>query len=110
MTAAARDRIVGLIGTGADQGADLAVDGRELVVDGHEDGFFVGPTVIDRVTPEMDVYTEEIFGPVLSVLRVEHRRRGHRADQQPTRTATAPRSSPPAGPTHGGSSAACTSG
>ncbi len=71
VTAAARDRIVGLIGTGADQGADLAVDGRGLVVDGHEDGFFVGPTVIDRVTPEMDVYTEEIFGPVLSVLRVD---------------------------------------
>jgi malonate-semialdehyde dehydrogenase (acetylating)/methylmalonate-semialdehyde dehydrogenase len=65
----ARDRIVGLIGSGAEQGADLAVDGRGLVVAGHEEGFFVGPTVIDRVTTGMDVYTEEIFGPVLSVVR-----------------------------------------
>jgi malonate-semialdehyde dehydrogenase (acetylating)/methylmalonate-semialdehyde dehydrogenase len=69
ITAAARDRIVGLIGSGADQGAELTVDGRGLTVPGHEGGFFVGPTVIDRVTPEMDVYREEIFGPVLSVLR-----------------------------------------
>ena len=64
------------------QGADIAVDGRELVVAGLEDGFFVGPTVIDEVTPEMDVYTEEIFGPVLSVLRADDRRRGHRAGQR----------------------------
>ncbi len=70
VTAAAKDRIIGLIGTGADQGAELVVDGRGLVVDGNEDGFFVGPTLIDRVTTEMDVYREEIFGPVLSVLRV----------------------------------------
>ena len=71
ITAAARDRIVGLIGRGAEQGATLAVDGRELTVAGFEDGFFVGPTVIDRVAPEMDVYREEIFGPVLSVVRVD---------------------------------------
>ena len=69
ISSAARDRIVGLIGSGADQGARLAVDGRGLVVPGHEDGFFVGPTVIDEVTTEMDVYREEIFGPVLSVVR-----------------------------------------
>ncbi|WP_214402801.1 CoA-acylating methylmalonate-semialdehyde dehydrogenase [Pseudonocardia lacus] len=69
ITAAARERIVGLIGSGADQGADLAVDGRGLSVAGHEDGFFVGPTLIDRVTADMDVYREEIFGPVLSVVR-----------------------------------------
>jgi malonate-semialdehyde dehydrogenase (acetylating)/methylmalonate-semialdehyde dehydrogenase len=71
VTAAARDRIVGLIGSGQRQGARLAVDGRGLVVPGFEDGFFVGPTVIDAVTPEMDVYREEIFGPVLSVLRAD---------------------------------------
>ena len=71
VTAAARDRIVGLIGSGADQGADLAVDGRGLTVPDHEDGFWVGPTVIDRVAPDMDVYREEIFGPVLSVLRTD---------------------------------------
>ncbi|MGH3506351.1 MAG: CoA-acylating methylmalonate-semialdehyde dehydrogenase [Nocardioidaceae bacterium] len=69
VTPEARDRIVGLIGSGADQGATLAVDGRGLKVDGFEDGFFVGPTVIDQVRPDMDVYREEIFGPVLSVLR-----------------------------------------
>ncbi|HET9691736.1 MAG TPA: CoA-acylating methylmalonate-semialdehyde dehydrogenase [Acidimicrobiales bacterium] len=69
ITAAARDRIVGLIGSGAAQGADVVVDGRELVVDGYGDGFWVGPTLLDAVAPEMDVYREEIFGPVLSVLR-----------------------------------------
>ncbi len=69
ITAASRDRIVGLIQSGADQGATLAVDGRGLVVPGHENGFWVGPTVIDHVTPTMDVYTEEIFGPVLTVVR-----------------------------------------
>jgi malonate-semialdehyde dehydrogenase (acetylating)/methylmalonate-semialdehyde dehydrogenase len=67
----AQERIVGLIGSGETQGARLAVDGRPLVVEGLEDGFFVGPTVIDAVTTDMDVYREEIFGPVLSVLRVE---------------------------------------
>jgi malonate-semialdehyde dehydrogenase (acetylating)/methylmalonate-semialdehyde dehydrogenase len=69
ITAAARDRITQLIGSGAEQGAELAVDGRGLSVAGHENGFFVGPTVIDRVTTGMDVYREEIFGPVLSVVR-----------------------------------------
>jgi malonate-semialdehyde dehydrogenase (acetylating)/methylmalonate-semialdehyde dehydrogenase len=64
-------RIVDLIGTGKEQGARLAVDGRDLVIAGMEKGFFVGPTVIDNVTTEMDVYRQEIFGPVLSVLRVE---------------------------------------
>ncbi len=71
VTSAARDRIVGLIGTGAEQGARLAVDGRGLTVPGHENGFWVGPTVIDEVTPSMDVYTQEIFGPVLSVVRAD---------------------------------------
>ncbi len=71
VTAAARDRIVGLIGSGEQQGAELTVDGRSLSVPGYEDGFWVGPTVIDRVTTEMDVYREEIFGPVLSVLRAD---------------------------------------
>jgi malonate-semialdehyde dehydrogenase (acetylating) / methylmalonate-semialdehyde dehydrogenase len=71
VTAAARDRIVSLIGSGEEQGAELAVDGRDLRVPGHEEGFFVGPTVIDRVTREMDVYREEIFGPVLSVVRAD---------------------------------------
>jgi malonate-semialdehyde dehydrogenase (acetylating) / methylmalonate-semialdehyde dehydrogenase len=71
VTSAARDRIVGLIGSGAEQGAALTVDGRGLQVPGHDNGFWVGPTVIDQVTPQMDVYKEEIFGPVLVNLRAE---------------------------------------
>ncbi len=69
VTAAAKERIEGLIGTGEQQGAKVLVDGRGLSVPGFEDGFFVGPTLIDQVGTEMDVYTEEIFGPVLSVVR-----------------------------------------
>ena len=71
ITRDAMNRIVGLIGTGERQGARLTVDGRQLVVKGHEKGFFVGPTVIDQVNTTMDVYREEIFGPVLSVLRCD---------------------------------------
>jgi malonate-semialdehyde dehydrogenase (acetylating)/methylmalonate-semialdehyde dehydrogenase len=71
VTAESRDRIVGLITAGEEQGAKVRVDGRSLVVPGHEDGFFVGPTVLDEVDPSMDVYTNEIFGPVLSVLRMD---------------------------------------
>jgi malonate-semialdehyde dehydrogenase (acetylating)/methylmalonate-semialdehyde dehydrogenase len=69
VTAAAKDRIETLIGTGEQQGAKVLVDGRGLKVAGFEDGFFVGPTLIDQVQTGMDVYTEEIFGPVLSVVR-----------------------------------------
>ena len=71
ITKAAQERILGLIGSGEEQGARLAVDGRGIRVPGHESGFFVGPTVVDDVRPEMDVYREEIFGPVLSVLRAD---------------------------------------
>jgi malonate-semialdehyde dehydrogenase (acetylating)/methylmalonate-semialdehyde dehydrogenase len=71
VTAASRDRIVSLITSGEESGAKVVVDGRDLVVPGHEDGFFVGPTLVDQVSPEMDVYKEEIFGPVLSVLRAD---------------------------------------
>jgi acyl-CoA reductase-like NAD-dependent aldehyde dehydrogenase len=69
LAAAARDRIVGLITSAEREGADLVVDGRGITVPGHENGFFVGPTVIDRVRPEMTVYREGVFGPVLSTLR-----------------------------------------
>jgi malonate-semialdehyde dehydrogenase (acetylating) / methylmalonate-semialdehyde dehydrogenase len=67
VTPQARERIVDYIGQGAEAGARLTVDGRELEVDGG--GFWVGPTLIDRVEPEMSVYRDEIFGPVLSVVR-----------------------------------------
>ncbi|HEY1723879.1 MAG TPA: CoA-acylating methylmalonate-semialdehyde dehydrogenase [Steroidobacteraceae bacterium] len=66
----AKQRISALISTGESQGARLMVDGRDLVVKDYEKGFFLGPTVIDAVDPQMDVYREEIFGPVLSVIRV----------------------------------------
>jgi malonate-semialdehyde dehydrogenase (acetylating)/methylmalonate-semialdehyde dehydrogenase len=69
VTAAARDRVRGAIDAGVAAGATLRVDGRGLVVAGHEDGFFVGPTLFDDVTTEMEIYTQEIFGPVLVVLR-----------------------------------------
>ncbi|MDQ2630844.1 MAG: aldehyde dehydrogenase family protein, partial [Actinomycetota bacterium] len=67
VTPQARERIVDYIGQGAEAGARVTVDGRELEVDGG--GFWVGPTVIDQVEPEMSVYRDEIFGPVLSVVR-----------------------------------------
>lgn len=70
ISAAHRDRIHGLIDSGVAQGAALLLDGRGLTVPGLENGFFVGPTLFDRVTPAMDIYREEIFGPVLIVLRV----------------------------------------
>ena len=71
VTGAARDRVVGAIETGVGEGAELRRDGRGLSVDGHEDGFWVGPSLFDRVTPEMTIYREEIFGPVLILLRVD---------------------------------------
>ncbi|MET0929805.1 MAG: CoA-acylating methylmalonate-semialdehyde dehydrogenase [Aeromicrobium sp.] len=70
VTKASRDRIVDYIGQGETAGAKVVVDGRDLVVDGHEEGFFVGPSLLDDVTTDMSVYTDEIFGPVLTVLRV----------------------------------------
>jgi malonate-semialdehyde dehydrogenase (acetylating) / methylmalonate-semialdehyde dehydrogenase len=66
VTAQARDRIAGYIG---ETSADVVVDGRELEREG--DGFWVGPTLLDNVTPDMPAYTDEIFGPVLSVMRVD---------------------------------------
>lgn len=66
----AKNRINGLIDSGVQQGAELVVDGREPEVPGYEDGFFVGATLFDRVSAEMDIYKQEIFGPVLSVVRV----------------------------------------
>jgi malonate-semialdehyde dehydrogenase (acetylating)/methylmalonate-semialdehyde dehydrogenase len=71
ITAQHRDKIVGYIDSAEKQGAHIVVDGRKQVVNGHENGFFVGGTLMDRVTPEMTSYQEEIFGPVLQVVRVE---------------------------------------
>ncbi len=70
ITRMAQQRIEGLIGQGIAEGAQAVVDGRGLRVPGHESGFFVGGTLLDHVTPDMCVYREEIFGPVLCVVRV----------------------------------------
>ncbi|NOZ03582.1 MAG: CoA-acylating methylmalonate-semialdehyde dehydrogenase [FCB group bacterium] len=67
---AAKERIEGYITEAAEQGAEILVDGRGATVPGREKGFYVGPTILDRVTPEMRVAREEVFGPVLSILRV----------------------------------------
>jgi malonate-semialdehyde dehydrogenase (acetylating)/methylmalonate-semialdehyde dehydrogenase len=64
-----RDKVAGYIGGATEQGATVVVDGRESDVPG--DGFFLGATLVDQVTPEMDCYLDEIFGPVLSVVRVD---------------------------------------
>jgi len=69
VTAAHRDRVKGYIDAGVADGATVAVDGRGLKIPGYENGFFLGPTLFDRVTPEMSIYKDEIFGPVLVVLR-----------------------------------------
>jgi malonate-semialdehyde dehydrogenase (acetylating)/methylmalonate-semialdehyde dehydrogenase len=66
-----REKVRGLVDAGVDEGAELVVDGRGLVVDGHENGHFLGPCVFDRVRPGMRVYDEEIFGPVLIVVRAD---------------------------------------
>jgi malonate-semialdehyde dehydrogenase (acetylating)/methylmalonate-semialdehyde dehydrogenase len=71
ITRAHRDRVAGYVEAGAKDGATLLVDGRNLKVPGHENGFFLGPCLLDNVQPSMSVYREEIFGPVLSVVRAK---------------------------------------
>ncbi|GDY14479.1 methylmalonate-semialdehyde dehydrogenase [Planctomycetota bacterium] len=70
ITKAHRDRVAGLVATGVDEGAELVVDGRDWQVPGHSAGFFHGPCLFDRVEPRMRIWREEIFGPVLGVVRV----------------------------------------
>ena len=70
ITRAHRDKVKGYIDAGAAEGAQLVLDGRGLSVAGHEQGFFLGPTLFDHVTTDMTIYKDEIFGPVLIVLRV----------------------------------------
>ena len=62
-------RIEGYIQMGVDEGAELVVDGRGFSLQGHEEGYFLGPTLFDHVTPEMKSYQDEIFGPVLQIVR-----------------------------------------
>ncbi len=65
-----RDKVASYVQAGVDAGATVVVDGREPTVDGEPGGFWLGPTLFDHVTPDMTIYTDEIFGPVLAVLRV----------------------------------------
>jgi malonate-semialdehyde dehydrogenase (acetylating)/methylmalonate-semialdehyde dehydrogenase len=70
VTAEHRERVAGYVELGVQEGAELVVDGRGVTVEGHDDGFYLGGCLFDRVTPEMRIYREEIFGPVLIVVRV----------------------------------------
>ncbi len=71
VTGDAKKRVLGLVESGIEQGADLVVDGRGFSLQGYENGFFVGPHLFDRVTTDMDIYRTEIFGPVLSTVRAD---------------------------------------
>ncbi|MDR5875815.1 CoA-acylating methylmalonate-semialdehyde dehydrogenase [Vreelandella gomseomensis] len=65
-----RDKVAGYIQSGVDEGAELVVDGRQITIDGAGDGYFIGGTLFDHVTPDMRIHSEEIFGPVLAMARV----------------------------------------
>ncbi len=67
-----KEKIENYISSGISEGAKLILDGRNLKIQGYENGYFVGPTLFDEVTPEMTIYKEEIFGPVISVVRVKN--------------------------------------
>ncbi len=69
VNAAHKARVENWIQTGVDEGAELVIDGRGFQLQGHEQGFFIGPSLFDRVTPDMQAYKEEIFGPVLQIVR-----------------------------------------
>ncbi len=71
VTAQHREKIRSWIQTGVDEGAELLVDGRDFTLQGHEGGFFIGPSLFDRVTPDMQAYRQEIFGPVLQIVRAD---------------------------------------
>jgi malonate-semialdehyde dehydrogenase (acetylating)/methylmalonate-semialdehyde dehydrogenase len=69
VNAAHKQRVENWIQTGVDEGAELVVDGRNFTLQGHEQGFFIGPSLFDHVKPTMQSYKEEIFGPVLQIVR-----------------------------------------
>jgi malonate-semialdehyde dehydrogenase (acetylating)/methylmalonate-semialdehyde dehydrogenase len=71
VTGAHRDKVASYLDTGVREGATLVVDGRDHPIDGDVAGFWLGPTLFDHVTPEMALYRDEIFGPVLSVVRAD---------------------------------------
>jgi len=71
VTAAHRDRVASYVDVGVSEGAELVIDGRGLTVDGHADGYWLGPSLFDNVSTDMKIYEDEIFGPVLCVIRVD---------------------------------------
>ncbi|MEU5846370.1 CoA-acylating methylmalonate-semialdehyde dehydrogenase [Saccharopolyspora shandongensis] len=71
VTKAHRDKVAGYLDVGTEEGAELVVDGRQTPFPGHEGGFFIGGSLFDHVTPDMRIYREEIFGPVLAMVRVQ---------------------------------------
>ncbi len=71
VTAAHKAKVEAWIGKGVEEGAELVIDGRGFTLQGHEQGFFVGPTLFDHVKPTMEAYKEEIFGPVLQIVRAD---------------------------------------
>ena len=71
VTAAHRDKVRSYVDAGEAAGATVVLDGRGVAADGGADGFWLGPTLFDHVTPDMSIYTDEIFGPVLAVVRVD---------------------------------------
>lgn len=71
VTREAREKCLAYLEQGLADGAELVIDGRSVSVEGHADGFFLGPCLFDRAAPSMSIYTDEIFGPVLTMLRVD---------------------------------------
>ena len=71
VTGAHKKKVISMIDTAVDEGAEILVDGRDFALQGYEDGFFIGPTLLDNVTPDMTTYIDEIFGPVLQIVRAE---------------------------------------
>jgi malonate-semialdehyde dehydrogenase (acetylating)/methylmalonate-semialdehyde dehydrogenase len=71
VTSAHKDKVLGYINKGVEEGAKLVVDGRDFSLQGYENGYFIGGTMFDHVTTDMTIYREEIFGPVLSVVRAD---------------------------------------
>jgi malonate-semialdehyde dehydrogenase (acetylating)/methylmalonate-semialdehyde dehydrogenase len=78
VTSQHRDKVAGYVAAGEAEGATLVVDGREVEADGGSEGFWLGPTLFDRVETNMSIYADEIFGPVLSVVRVNSYEEGVR--------------------------------
>jgi malonate-semialdehyde dehydrogenase (acetylating)/methylmalonate-semialdehyde dehydrogenase len=72
ISAAHKERVLGYIEKGIEEGAEPILDGRDIKVEGYPNGFFIGPTIFDNVRPDMTIAREEIFGPVVSIIRLKN--------------------------------------